>query len=123
MSGVGISYGAERIYDVLNELNLFPTNIDSPVKVLFINFGANEELYALKGLQALRQAGIASELYPEKAKIGKQMTYANAKAVPFVIMAGADEMAENVYTLKDMNSGEQQKLNIEEICKEITAKI
>ena len=82
---------------------------------MFINFGEKEELYALKGLQMLRQADIASELYPEKAKIGKQMTYANAKAVPFVIMAGADEMAENVYTLKDMNSGEQRKLSIEEI--------
>ena len=116
MSGVGISYGAERIYDVLNELNLFPTNIDSPVKVMFINFGEKEELYALKGLQVLRQANIASELYPEKTKIGKQMTHANAKAVPYVIMAGADEMAENVYTLKNMNSGEQQKMGIEEIC-------
>ena len=121
MSGVGISYGAERIYDVLNELNLFPTNIDSPIKALFINFGEKEELYALKGLQALRQAGIASELYPEKAKIGKQMTYANAKAVPFVIMAGADEIAENVYTLKDMNSGEQKKLGIAEIREIIAA--
>lgn len=115
MSGVGISYGAERIYDVLNELNLFPTDIDSPVKALFINFGEKEELYALKGLQMLRQAGIASELFPEKAKIGKQMTHANAKAIPYVIMAGEDEMAENTYTLKDMNSGEQNKYSIEKI--------
>ncbi len=115
MSGVGISYGAERIYDVLNELNLFPTDIDSPVKALFINFGEKEELYALKGLQILRQAGIASELFPEKAKIGKQMTHANAKAIPYVIMAGEDEMAENTYTLKDMNSGEQNKYPIEKI--------
>lgn len=117
MSGVGISYGAERIYDVLNELNLFPDDINTPIKALFLNFGEQEELYALKGLQVLRNAGIASELYPDKAKIGKQMTYANAKAIPFVIMAGADEMAENVYTLKDMNSGEQQKLKIEDIAK------
>lgn len=115
MSGVGISYGAERIYDVLNELNLFPTDIDSPVKALFINFGEKEELYALKGLQMLRQAGIASELFPEKAKIGKQMTHANAKAIPYVIMAGEDEMAENAYTLKDMKSGEQNKYSIEKI--------
>lgn len=118
MSGVGISYGAERIYDVLNELNLFPDDINTPIKALFLNFGEQEELYALKGLQVLRNAGIASELYPDKAKIGKQMTYANAKAIPFVIMAGADEMAENVYTLKDMNSGEQQKLKIEEVAKQ-----
>lgn len=115
MSGVGISYGAERIYDVLNELNLFPTDIDSPVKALFINFGEKEELYALKGLQMLRQAGIASELFPEKAKIGKQMTHANAKAIPYVIMAGEDEMTENAYTLKDMKSGEQNKYSIEKI--------
>lgn len=115
MSGVGISYGAERIYDVLNELNLFPTDIDSPVKALFINFGEKEELYALKGLQMLRQAGIASELFPEKAKIGKQMTHANAKAIPYVIMAGEDEMTENAYTLKDMKSGEQNKYSIENI--------
>lgn len=117
MSGVGISYGAERIYDVLNELNLFPDDINTPIKALFLNFGEQEELYALKGLQVLRNAGIASELYPDKAKIGKQMTYANAKSIPFVIMAGADEMAENVYTLKDMNSGEQQKLKIDDIAK------
>lgn len=117
MSGVGISYGAERIYDVLNELNLFPNDINTPIKVLFLNFGEQEELYALKGLQVLRNAGIASELYPDKAKIGKQMTYANAKAIPFVVMAGADEIAENVYTLKDMTSGEQQKLKIEDIVK------
>lgn len=117
MSGVGISYGAERIYDVLNELNLFPDDINTPIKALFLNFGEQEELYALKGLQVLRNAGIACELYPDKAKIGKQMTYANAKSIPFVIMAGADEMAENVYTLKDMNSGEQQKLKIDDIAK------
>lgn len=119
MSGVGISYGAERIYDVLNELNLFPSDISSPIKALFLNFGESEELYALKGLQALRQAGISSELYPDKAKIGKQMTYANAKAIPFVVMAGADEIAEGVYTLKDMESGEQQKMNIDDIVKHL----
>ncbi|MCQ2264771.1 MAG: histidine--tRNA ligase [Bacteroidales bacterium] len=123
MSGVGISYGAERIYDVLNELNLFPTDIDSPIKALFINFGEKEELYALKGLQILRQAGIASELFPEKAKIGKQMTHANAKAIPYVIMAGEDEMSENTYTLKDMNSGEQHKCSIENIVSIISSHI
>lgn len=119
MSGVGISYGAERIYDVLNELNLFPVDISSPIKVLFLNFGEQEELYALKGLKAIRNANISGELYPEKAKIGKQMTYANAKAIPFVVMAGADEMAEQVYTLKDMNSGEQKKMTVAEIIQQL----
>ena len=119
MSGVGISYGAERIYDVLNELNLFPVDISSPIKVLFLNFGEQEELYALKGLKAIRNANISGELYPEKAKIGKQMTYANAKAIPFVVMAGADEMAEQVYTLKDMNSGEQKKMTVAKIIQQL----
>ena len=115
MSGVGISYGAERIYDVLNELNLFPDAILTPVKALFINFGKEDEKYALRGLRALRDAGIPSEIYPDSAKIGKQMNYANAKSVPYVIMAGENERLSNTYTLKNMNTGEQQQLPIEEI--------
>lgn len=115
MSGVGISYGAERIYDVLAELNLFPAALASPVKALFLNFGEEEELYALQALQQLRQVGIVAELYPDKVKLGKQMTYANNKGVAFVIMAGGDEMNEGVFTLKDMVSGTQEKLTIEEI--------
>ena len=112
MSGVGISYGAERIYDVLNELNLFPADIASPVKVLVINFGENEEKYALSALQSLRAEGIACEIFPDRAKIGKQMNYANAKSIPFVVMAGEEEMNQQVYTLKNMESGEQQRMPI-----------
>lgn len=92
MSGVGISYGAERIYDVLEELNLFPEELGTPIKVIFLNFGEKEEIYALKGLQMLREKGISSEIYPDRVKIGKQMNYANSKGIPFVIMAGENEM-------------------------------
>lgn len=115
VSGVGISYGAERIYDVLNELELFPKSLENPVKALFINFGEKEELYALSALQVLRNAGVTAELFPDKAKIAKQMTFANSRGIPFVIMAGEDEMKDNVFTFKNMETGEQQKLPIESI--------
>jgi histidyl-tRNA synthetase len=115
MSGVGISYGAERIYDVLNELNLFPAGIASPVKVLLLNFGEKEEKYALSALQALRAEGIACEIFPDRTKIGKQMNYANAKSIPFVVMAGEEEMNNQVYTLKNMESGEQQSMSIAQL--------
>ena len=109
-SGVGISYGAERIYDVLEELNLFPEGIGSPVRAIFLNFGSEEEKHALKALQNLRNAGIVAELFPDKAKIGKQMNYANARSIPFVVMAGENEMNENCFTVKNMQSGEQTKV-------------
>lgn len=120
MSGVGISYGAERIYDVLNELNLFPDEILNPIKALFINFGKEDEKYALAGLRALRQNNIPSEIYPDNVKIGKQMSYANAKSIPFVIMAGENERNSGTYTLKDMVSGEQKQLTIQEVIQTIT---
>jgi histidyl-tRNA synthetase len=119
VSGVGISYGAERIYDVLNELDLFPKSLDNPVKAMFINFGEKEELYALAALQELRQAGIVADLYPDKAKIGKQMTFANNRGIPYVIMAGEDEINDNVFTLKNMQSGEQQRLSVAELVKQL----
>jgi histidyl-tRNA synthetase len=115
MSGVGIAYGAERIYDILNECNLFPNEIGTPVKALFLNFGETEELYALKALAALRKNGIASEIYPDKAKIGKQMSYANAKQIPFVIMAGEEEIKDSLFTLKNMETGEQIKTTLQKI--------
>lgn len=115
MSGVGISYGAERIYDVLNELNLFPDEILNPVKVLFVNFGNEDERYALAGLRALRKAGIAAEIYPDNVKIGKQMSYANAKGIPFVIMAGENERNHHTFSLKNMTSGEQQQATLEDL--------
>jgi len=115
MSGVGISYGAERIYDILNECNLFPNEIGTPVKALFLNFGEAEELYALKALTELRQNGIASEIYPDRTKIGKQMSYANAKQIPYVIMAGEEEMKESLFTLKNMVTGEQIKTTLQKV--------
>ena len=115
MSGVGISYGAERIYDVLNELDLFPQHILTPITAMFVNFGGEDEIYALQGLKALREAGVPSEIYPDSAKMGKQMNYANAKGIPYVILAGENERAQGVYTLKNMQTGEQQALQIENI--------
>jgi len=115
MSGVGISYGAERIYDILNECSLFPNEIGTPVKALFLNFGEVEERYALKALTILRKNNIASEIYPDSTKIGKQMSYANAKQIPYVIIAGEEEMAASQFTLKNMETGEQVKTTIQEI--------
>ncbi len=115
MSGVGISYGAERIYDVLNELNLFPQHIMTPITAMFVNFGGDDELYALAGLKALRDAGVPAEIYPDSVKMGKQMNYANAKGIPYVIMAGENERTQGVYTLKNMQTGEQQALQIDDI--------
>jgi histidyl-tRNA synthetase len=120
MSGVGISYGAERIYDILNECNLFPNEIGTPVKALFLNFGETEELYALKALLKLRENNIASEIYPDQTKIGKQMNYANAKQIPYVIMAGEEEIKESLYTLKNMETGDQKKLTLKEIVSILT---
>lgn len=115
MSGVGISYGAERIYDILLECDEFPTSLTTPIKVLFINFGKKEELYALQAVQQLRNANITCELYPDNVKIGKQLNYANNKAIPFVIMAGENEIKENCFTLKNMQTGEQKKVTITQL--------
>ncbi len=120
VSGVGISYGAERIYDVLNELQLFPKSLENPVRAMLVNFGEKEELYALSALQQLRAAGITAELYPDKAKIGKQMTFANNRGIPFVIMAGEDEMNAGVFTVKNMESGEQERLTVEQMVERLS---
>jgi histidyl-tRNA synthetase len=111
LSGVGISFGADRIYDVLNELKLFPENLSAGTTVLFLNFGEKESRYALKLLRDLRENGISAEIYPEDAKLKKQMKYADAKGVKFVAMAGEDEMSKGEITLKNMKSGEQQKIS------------
>ena len=115
LTGVGISFGADRIYDVLEELNLFPTSAQQGTKVLISNFDENAELYALPLLQQFRTANIAAELYPSSAKLKKQMSYADAKNIPYVILIGEEEMQNNLLTLKDMTSGEQQKLTAAEI--------
>jgi histidyl-tRNA synthetase len=115
VSGVGISFGADRIYDVMNELNLFPEMIEATTKVLFVNFGAAEEKYCLPLLAGLRESGIPAEIYPEVAKMKKQLDYANRKKIPFVVLVGEDEMKTGMMTLKDMNSGEQETLTWEQI--------
>jgi histidyl-tRNA synthetase len=115
VSGVGISFGADRIYDVMNEGGLFPEVLQSTTKVLFINFGAEEEKYCISLLKNLRDSGIPAEFYPENAKLKKQMEYANRKNIPFVALIGKDEMNNGNITLKDMRSGEQTSVGIEEL--------
>ena len=119
VSGVGISFGADRIYDVLTELDLFPKELQSATQVLFATFGADELRYALRWAKALREAGITTEVYPEPTKMKKQMGYADAKQIPFVAIVGGDEMAQNKVMLKNMSSGEQQLMEFEELVKEL----
>ena len=116
VSGVGISFGADRIYDVLTELNLFPKMLQSTTQILFAAFGDAELTYALKWAKELRQAGKAVEVYPEPAKMKKQMSYADAKQIPFVAIVGGDEMAQNKVMLKNMTTGEQKLVTLEELC-------
>ena len=120
ISGVGVSFGIDRIYLVLEELGLFPKDISISTTVMFVNFGASESSYCLPLLKQLRSAGISSELYPQKAKIKKQMNYANTKAVQFVVLVGENEMESGVLTVKDMNTGEQSELNISELIKQLS---
>ncbi len=115
VSGVGISFGLDRIYLVLEELNLFPSDQTQSTKVLFTNFGPSESLYSLKAITTLRSKSIAAELYPDAAKLKKQMMYSNKREIPFVVMVGEAEIQQNKYMLKDMNSGEQQLLSLEEL--------
>ena len=115
ISGVGISFGADRIFDVLNQLELYPENAVKSTHVLFVNFGEKEMMYCLPLLTELRKAGIHSEIYPDSTKMKKQMTYANAKQVPFVIIVGENEMNEHKVTLKNMITGEQSLLDVSEL--------
>ncbi len=119
MSGIGISFGLDRIYLVMEELGLFE-NVSVPKPdVLFINFGENEALYSLKAVQKLRQAGIKAELYPDSVKMKKQMTYANKRQIPFVALAGSQEIENNTFTLKNMSDGSQEEVSLEEMIKMI----
>jgi len=108
MSGVGVSFGADRIYDVLSECGLFPETIRSTTQVMFVNFGGGEERYCLKLLAGLRIAGIPSEIYPDAVKLKKQLEYADRKSIPYVVLGGKDEIASGILTVKDMRSGEQR---------------
>ena len=115
LSGVGISFGADRIYDVLNTLDLYPKDSMTATQVLFINFGEKETAYCLSIINKVRARGIRAEIYPDTAKMKKQMSYANAKQIPFVALAGENEMKEGKITLKNMETGEQQMVTPEEL--------
>jgi len=119
VSGVGISFGADRIYDVLNQLNLFPEDFTYTTDLLFVNFGEAEAAYLLPVMQQLRSAGIRCELYPDTAKMKKQMSYADSNHIPFVAIVGENEMKEGKITLKNMESGEQKPVTVQEIVSEL----
>jgi histidyl-tRNA synthetase len=115
VSGVGISFGADRIYDVLNQLNLFENVEVSSTQILIVNFGEKETSYALKILDLLHDSDIRSELYPDPAKLKKQISYADSRKIPYVIIAGEDEIKNDSLTIKIMSSGEQKKLRLNEL--------
>ena len=115
LSGVGISFGADRIYDVLNQLELYPQEITTATQLLFVNFGESEAAYVLPALAAARRAGIRAEIYPDASKMKKQMQYANARQIPYVALAGESEIAAGIFTLKNMQTGEQKALTTEQL--------
>ena len=115
MSGVGISFGADRIYDVMLGLNLFPEELACSTKVFFVNLGESEQLASMRLISELRNNGISAEIYPESAKMKKQMEYANRRGIPYVVIIGSNELERKVATLKDMRSGEQRELSFEEL--------
>jgi histidyl-tRNA synthetase len=119
VSGVGISFGLDRIYLVLEELGLFPETISNTVKALFINFGNSEAFACLKAIKILRENGIKSELYPDNSKMKKQMNYANKRQIQFVVLVGEEELNTNTFTLKDMASGIQEKVSIQELLEKL----
>jgi histidyl-tRNA synthetase len=115
VSGVGISFGADRIYDVLSHFDRFPQQLSSATKALFVNFGKGEELHCMGLLKTLRKAGIASEIYPEQDKLKKQFAYANSRNIPYVIVVGENEIATKTVVLKDMKTGEQREIQETEL--------
>ena len=119
ISGVGISFGVDRIFDVLNALDCYPSDAVNGTQLLFINFGEKETAYCLPAVAKAREAGIRTEIFPDSTKMKKQMSYANAKQIPFVALAGENEMAEGKFTLKNMITGEQQLVVIEELIKKV----
>lgn len=115
LSGVGISFGADRIYDVITKLNLFPESISESVKVLFLNFGVDEAEMAVKLIKDLRLNGVAAELYPDSVKLKKQMSYADSLHIPFVAMIGESELQKGIVLLKDMTSGKQEEVALDKL--------
>ncbi len=121
LSGVGISFGADRIYDVLNQLDLYPQDSVNATRLLFINFGQQETAYCLPIINKVRACGICAEIYPDAAKMKKQMSYANAKQIAYVALAGETEISQQKITLKNMATGEQQLLTVDELISRIKA--
>jgi len=121
LSGVGISFGADRIYDVLNQLDLYPKDSVTTTQVLFINFGERETAYCLPIIDKVRANGIRAEIYPDAVKMKKQMSYANAKLIPYVVLAGENEINAGKVTLKNMENGEQQLLSPDELVEKMNA--
>ncbi|MDE5880614.1 MAG: histidine--tRNA ligase, partial [Muribaculaceae bacterium] len=119
LSGVGISFGADRIYDVLNQLELYPSNITQSVKVLFVNFGEKEAAESARIIKVLRDEGISAELYPDTAKMKKQMGYADSENIPFVAIIGENEIADGTINLKDMSAGTQEKLTLAQLIEKL----
>ena len=119
LSGVGISFGADRIYDVMGQLNLYPEALATSTQLLFLNFGTQEADYCLPLLQQVRQAGVSAEIYPDAAKLKKQMQYANSRMVPYVAMAGEDEVKAGEITLKNMITGQQERVKPAELIKKL----
>ena len=119
VSGVGISFGADRIFDVMSELNVFPSGTDSTTQVLFVNFGKTEELYCMKLLRDIRKAGINAEIFPEAAKMKKQFKYADDKGIPFVATVGTDEMSKGQVSLKNMKTGDQKMISVDDMIEAI----
>lgn len=115
MSGVGISFGVERIYDIMQELDLFPKNIIQSTQLLFVHFSEANRDFCLPFVHKLRATNISCEIYPDKSKMEKQMKYANAKEIPFVAIVGDEEMNQNLFSLKNMQTGEQEKVTFEQI--------
>ena len=123
VSGVGISFGLDRIYLVLEELDLFPETITKSTEVLFINFGEKEALFSMKAIKKLREYGVNAELYPDDAKMKKQMNYANKRDIPFVVIVGEEEMKNNLFALKNMKTGEQNKVDIDSLTSKLKQNI
>lgn len=115
VSGVGISFGLDRIYLVMEELDLFPATVNASSRVMFLNLGEEEMSYAMKAVAQLRDAGIKTEIYPDKAKMGKQFQFADKKSIPFAVLAGSEEIQHQKYTVKNLASGEQQTVSLEEL--------
>src|SRR5690606_39251958 len=119
MSGVGISFGLDRIYLVLEELGLFPDDVSVTPAALFLNFGDAEALYAMKAISSLRSHGIRCELYPDNSKTAKQFQHADKRGIRFAVLCGSDEVAKGVFTVKDLASGEQEEMQIDGLIKKL----